>query len=102
MCLCFVCQYRNIVDKKCFWKTLKRHRYKETITLIKNNEIYELKVVQTFNNYFVDILPLLKINYNKDFLTDTDNQENPIQVILEKSKNQSSILVINNKNANKA
>ena len=71
------------------------------ITLIINNKIisYELKVAQTFNNYFVDIAPLLKINYNKDFLTDTDNQEDPIQVITEKSKNQFSILVINNKNA---
>ena len=54
-------------------------------------------MAQTLNNYFVNIVPLLKINYNIDFLTDTDNQEDPIQVIIEKFKSHSSILVINNK-----
>ena len=54
-------------------------------------------MAQTLNNYFVNIVPLLKINYNIDFLTDTDNQEDPIQVIIEKIKSHSSILVINNK-----
>ena len=72
------------------------------ITVIKSNEIisYDLKVTQSFNNYFVHIVPSLKINCNKDFVTDNDNQEDPIQVVL-KSKNQSIILVINNKNSKK-
>lgn len=35
----------------------------------------ELKVVQTFNNYFVNIVLWMKIHFNKDFFTDTDNQE---------------------------
>lgn len=59
----------------------------------------ELKVAQTFNNYFVNIVPSLKINSNKDFLTDTKNQEDPIKVIIEKFKSHPSILEINNKNS---
>ena len=51
-------------------------------------------MVQTFNNFFVDIAPVLKINYNKNFLIDTDNQEDPILVIIEKFKNHPSVLVI--------
>ena len=43
----------------------------------ENNEIIsdELKVVQTFDNYFVNIVPSSKINYDKDFFTDTYNQQ---------------------------
>ena len=44
------------------------------------------------------MLPSLTINYNKDILTDIDNQEEyPIQVIIEKIKNHPSILVISKK-----
>ena len=66
---------KSIVDKKCFWKTLKslfsdKNRFQEMIALIKKIEIIsnELKVVQTFNNYFVNIVPSLKINYNTSIL----------------------------------
>ena len=69
---------KSIVDNNHFWKTVKQNRFKETITQkTENNEIIsdELKVVQTFDNYFVNIVPSSKINYDKDFFTDTYNQQ---------------------------
>ena len=56
----------------------KKNRFNETITQkTENNEIIsdELKVMQTFDNYFVNIVPSSKINYDKDFFTDTYNQQ---------------------------
>ena len=99
MCLCLIrkkhfnnINIKSIVDSKCFWKTVKplfsdEIRYKKTITLIENNEILldELKVAQIFNNYFVNIVPSLKVGYNKDFLTDTDQKSNvPTSIIKKK------------------
>ena len=50
------------------------------VILIENKKVIadELQVAQTFNKYFVNIVPSLKINDNKCFPTDTDNQEDPI------------------------
>ena len=73
------------------------------ITLTENNEIIldKLKVAQAFNDYFVNVLVALKINFNKDFLTINGNLEDLIQAKKEKSKNHSSILEINNNNPKK-
>ena len=41
----------------------------------------ELKVTRSHHNYFVNIPPLFKINYNKVFLPGTDKQQYPTQVL---------------------
>ena len=65
-----------VIDNKKFWKTVKPFLSDKTmvddkITLVENDEIItdDLKIAETFNNFFSEIVPNLNITTNSEILT---------------------------------
>ena len=59
---------KNITDNRKFWQTVKpflseKNKSREKITLVKNQEIIsdDVKVANTLNNYFLNVVQNLKI-----------------------------------------
>ena len=91
----------TIVNSKTFWKTVKpflsdKSLANNKITLIENDEIIsnETKLAETFNNYFVNIVPSLGIHINDNLIRDVDYISDPIVKIIEKFKDHPSIISI--------
>ena len=104
-------------DNKTFWKTVKpfftdKIKTKSNITLIQKKvvsqegqeEIVSEKIItedqavaEVFNNFFINIVPNLKIStdhgYDNDFIATDDQVINAVN----KFRNHSSIIMIKNK-----
>ena len=107
----------DITDNKTFWKTVKPFftdtiKTKSKITLIEKNivsqegqeKIVSEKIItedqavaEVFNNFFINIVPNLKIStdhgYDNDFIATDDQVTNAVN----KFRNHSSIIMIKNK-----
>ena len=107
----------DITDNKTFWKTVKpfftdKIKTKSKITLIEKNivsqegqeKIVSEKIItedqavaEVFNNFFINIVPNLKIStdhgYDNDFIATDDQVTNAVN----KFRNHSSIIMIKNK-----
>ena len=106
----------DISDNKVFWNKIKplftdKIKSKSKITLIEkelnkdSNEIISEKitsndndVVETFNKFFVNIVPNLKIPTNHDFDINFKVTGDPIVDAINKYENHPSITMIKNKN----
>ena len=101
-------------ENKTFWKTLKpsltdKVKTKSKITLIEkkyndsstepSEEITsdEEKVAEIFNNFFVNIVPNLKIPNNHNCNMDFQKTDDPVLNAINKYRYHSSIVVINSK-----
>ena len=104
----------DITDNKTFWKTVKplltdKVKTKSKITLIEKRckenstehfeEVIsdEKKVAETFNNFFVNIVPNLKIPTNHNHNTDFQKTDDPVLNAINKYKHHSSIVMIKSK-----
>ena len=109
---------RNITDNKKFWKTVKplfteKVSFQSKITLIEKNYITQegeddleienvisddMEVSEVFNDFFVNIVPNLKItepNVDRNFIETNDQTSNAIS----KFRNHPSIAKIKSKNS---
>ena len=98
----------NIVNGKKFWKTVKpfltdKGTVSNKITLIENNEIIsnDSTLANTFNDYFVNIVPALGIIENDDLLCNADYINDPLESIIKRYQNHPSIISINENRPNK-
>ena len=96
---------KHVTDNKIFWKTVKPFLSDKTanspkIALVEKNEIInnEEKIAETFNTFFTNIFPNLKIPpyQDTDFAREIDPVvgDDPITFIMEKYKNHPSIIAI--------
>ena len=106
----------DISDNKVFWNKIKplftdKVKSKSKITLIEkelnkdSNEIISEKIIsndndvaETFNKFFVNIVPNLKIPTNHDFDINFKVTGDPIVDAINKYENHPSIIMIKNKN----
>ena len=106
----------DISDNKVFWNKIKplftdKIKSKSKITLIEkelnkdSNEIISEKIIsndndaaETFNKFFVNIVPNLKIPTNHDFDINFKVTGDPIFDAINKYENHPSIIMIKNKN----
>ena len=106
----------DISDNKVFWNKIKplftdKIKSKSKITLIEkelnkdSNEIMSEKIIsndndvaETFNKFFVNIVPNLKIPTNHDFDINFKVTGDPIVDAINKYENHPSIIMIKNKN----
>ena len=106
----------DISDNKVFWNKIKpfftdKIKSKSKITLIEkelnkdSNEIISEKLIsndndvaETFNKFFVNIVPNLKIPTNHDFDINVKVTGDPIVDAINKYENHPSIIMIKNKN----
>ena len=93
----------NITDNRKFWKTIKpllgdKSSVSTKITLVKNDRIIseDDEVANTFKDFFDTAVQSLNLTCDEDFLCDTSNLSNPIDIAIEKFKNHPSIISINN------
>jgi len=82
---------KNVMDNKQFWKTVKPFLSDKTtndnkIILVENDEILtdNLKIAETFNSYFSQIVPELNISIDRELLTDTSNISDPVLKAIKK------------------
>ena len=57
----------------------------------------DMQIAEIFNEFFVNIVPSLKISPNKNYKTNVGNDNEPILNYINKFKNHPSIKVINSK-----
>ena len=105
---------RDITDNKIFWKTVKpfltdKIKTKSRITLIEKTNDGNLAesseeiisddkdVAEIFNNFFVNIVPNLKIPTNHGFGTDFLKTDEPVLNAINKYKNHPSVVMIRDK-----
>ena len=98
---------KDINDNKKFWATVKplfsnKVKSGENIFLDVSGEIIrnEVKVVNVFNKYFVNMLSSIGITNNHNFLSNADTSDGPLEKIIDKYKNHSSITSINKHTTN--
>ena len=92
----------KIPDSKTFWKTIcslfsnKSYLTNSRITLLKNGAILreEAKVVDTFNEFFSNVVKELEIEKDDNLLTDATEETDPVLKAIKKYKNHPSILRI--------
>ena len=93
-----------VIDNKKFWKTVKPFLSDKTmvddkITLLENDEIItdDLKIAETFNNFFSETVPNLNITTNSEILTDTSLIDDPVLKAIKKYEKHPSIKMIKEK-----
>lgn len=84
-----------------FWKTVKpmlsnESVYRQSITLVKDNKTLseKLNVAETFNVFFLNILNEMNIPLGRELLTEADHIEDPVLKIIERFKNDPSVVII--------
>ena len=92
---------KNIIDNKKFWKTVKpmfsdKVKQTQNISLVENENIItdHKEVAQTFNQFFINVVPNLNItipNYN---ITITDGITDKVEVAIKKYETHPSIIKI--------
>ena len=107
---------RDITDNKMFWKKVRplftdKIQTKSKITLIeknvlkengKVNEVEEVitddkAIAEIFNEFYVNIVPNLKISMENNFDTEFVKTENPVLNAVNKYKNHPSVIMIKEK-----
>ena len=107
---------RDVIDNKMFWKKVRplftdKIQTKSKITLIeknvlkengKVNEIEEVitddkAIAEIFNEFYVNIVPNLKISMENNFDTEFVKTENPVLNAVNKCKNHPSVIMIKEK-----
>ena len=93
---------KKIADNKLFWQTdkailFRKNRVKNKITLtehktkiVSDNNL----VAETFNNSFASIVPSLGLQCKDDLLASVEHIQDPLEKIIEKFKQRSSIIAI--------
>ena len=107
---------RDVTDNKTFWKKVRplftdKIQTKSKITLIekkvlkqngKVNEVEEIitddkAISEIFNEFYVNIVPNLKISMENNFDTEFVKTENPVLNAVNKYKNHPSVIMIKEK-----
>ena len=105
---------KDVNDNKVFWKTVKpfmsdKVQTRSKITLVekknkeKSTETFEKiitddkEIAETFNEFFVNIVPNLKIPTSHNCNTDFEETDDPIYNAINKYKDHPSILMIKSK-----
>ena len=107
---------RDVTDNKMFWKKVRplftdKIQTKSKITLIeknvlkengKVNEVEEVitddkAIAEIFNEFYVNIVPNLKISMENNFDTEFVKTENPVLNAVNKYKNHPSVIMIKEK-----
>ena len=94
---------KKITDNKRFWSTMKPFfsdegaGTKSNITLVEGNDILteDKDVANTLNTFFGDAVKSLDISIPNEYITDSSNISDPIENIILKCANHSSIISIN-------
>ena len=94
---------KDVEDNRKFWKTAKpffsdKVSSKNNISLIEGQKMIlkDAEIAETFNEYFINIVPLLGIQKNNDLLSYNCHITDPINKILEEYKEHPSITAIEN------
>ena len=91
-------------DKKRFWATVKplffnKTKPAEKIFLDESGEIIRnangVKVANVFNRFFGNMVTSMGITNSHNFLSYTDNSDDPFENVIDKYKNHPSITCIN-------
>ena len=105
---------RDVTDNKMFWKKVRplftdKIQTKSKITLIEKkvlkenvNEVEEIitddkAIAEIFNEFYVNIVPNLKISMENNFDTEFVKTENPVLNVVNKYKNHPSVIMIKEK-----
>ena len=107
---------RDVTDNKMFWKKVRplftdKIQTKSKITLIekkvlkengKVNEVEEIitndkAIAEIFNEFYVNIVPNLKISMENNFDTEFVKTENSVLIAVNKYKNHPSVIMIKEK-----
>ena len=95
--------YKNLDLKdldynKNFWTTVKPLYSNKMKSADESREIIrnEVKVANVFNKYFANMIPIMGITNHDNFLSNTDTSDDPLEKIIDKYKNHSSIPCIKN------
>ena len=91
-----------------FWLTVKpflsdKGNVSNKITLIENDDIItnDLDLANTFNDYFVNIVPSLGISENANLVCNNNYINDPLKYIIQKYQDHPSIVSINENKPNK-
>ena len=108
---------RDVTDNKTFWRKVKplfseKVNLQTKILLVeKGNDLIDpeissevakvisedMEITETFNEFFVNIVPSLKISLKENYEADVGNDNKPILNYINKFKNHPSIKVIKSK-----
>ena len=94
---------KQVTDNKTFWQNMKpflsdKNKATEKITLVSDDKIFseDLEIAEKFNKFFKNTVDNLNLASNEDLLLSTKHLSDPVQIAVEKYKNHSSILMIQN------
>ena len=94
----------KMTDNKTFWKTIKpmfskKCVTKESITLVKNDEIASESqaIAELFNKFFANIVTELNLAIDEDLLENVNHISDPVLRAIEKYKNHPSVKAISEK-----
>ena len=75
-----------------------KNKATEKITLVSDDKIFsdDLEIAEKFNEFFKNAVNNLNLSSNEDLLLSTKHLSDPVQIAIEKYKNHSSILTIQN------
>ena len=97
----------DINDNKNFWATVKplfsnKIKSAENIFLDESGEVIinVVEAANVFNKYFMNMVPIMGIANNHNFLSNTGTSDDSLEKIINKYKNYSSIICINKHMAN--
>ena len=100
---------KDVTDNKKFWKTIKmyfsdKNGYSEKISLVDGDTIVsdDKEIADIFSNYFSSVVMGLDIPFNKEFLSNTEGEKNPLKKSILKYKDHPGIQSINSKYLNNA
>ena len=94
---------KQFTDSKTFWQIMKaflseENKASKKIILISDDKIFsdDLEIAEKFNEFFKNAVNNLNLTSNEDLLLSTTHLSEPIQIAIEKYKNDPSILTIQN------
>ena len=92
---------KNITDNKKFWQTMKPFfgnsgSVNRKITLVEGEEVIadDIKVADTFSDFFDKAVSSLDLKENSDILNKVEDQSDPVSKAQHKFKDHPSIIEI--------
>ena len=93
---------KNLSDNRKFWGTIKplfsnKVRSNDYITLNENDLLIrnEYKIANIFNTFFVNIVPNLGMEIDRQYLSNVSNISDPVEKAIKKYQKHPSISIIN-------
>ena len=100
---------KDVTDNKIFWKSIKtnfsdKNGNSGKISLVDDDIIIsnDTEIAETFSNYFSSVITSLDIPFNKELLSNAEEEKNPLKKAILTYKDHPGIQSINSKHINTA